>query len=409
MTAYIAILSVFAAILIGFFRKSNTGLISLAFAFVVGLFFAGMSAKDIYNGWPLQLFLRLVSVAILFFMAKENGTMDYIAGLIVRLAKGKNRLLPIFFFLATAVLSAAGPGPIPANSIMIPMALAIAKREKLSDLLMGTMAASGALFGTLSPLSSTGIVAVTLSESVGVTNYFPVFMGLTIASAIEGIILYLILKGYKIPDSKNLAESDREPMTSAQKKTLAVILVFIAGVLFLKQELMFMGFLCVAILSVLNVVDQNRAMKAVPWNTFLMISGVSVLIHVVDQAGGITLLSDGLTHVMNGTTAAPIMAIISGLMSTVSSAVGVVMPTMIPTTAGIAVELAGKVTVSQLVSAVIVGSHLCAYSPLSSMGGLIMANANEETDKDKLFVQLLIVGFGSIVLAALYGFIGLYR
>ena len=198
-------------------------------------------------------------------------------------------------------------------------------------------------------------------------------------------------------------------MNSAQRKTLAVILIFIAGVLFLKFELMFMGFLCVAILSVLNVVDQNRAMKAVPWNTFLMIAGVSVLIHVVDQAGGIALLSDGLTQVMNKTTAAPIMAIISGLMSTVSSAVGVVMPTMIPTTAGIAAELAGKVTVSQLVSAVIVGSHLCAYSPLSSMGGLIMANANEETDKDKLFVQLLIVGFGSVFLAALYGLIGLYR
>ena len=69
---------------------------------------------------------------------------------------------------------------------MIPMALAIAKREKLSDLLMGTMAASGALFGTLPPLSSTGIVAVTLSEEVGVTNYLPIFMGLTVVLRLRG-------------------------------------------------------------------------------------------------------------------------------------------------------------------------------------------------------------------------------
>ena len=43
------------------------------------------------------------------------------------------------------------------------------------------------------------------------------------------------------------------------------------------------------------------------------------------------------------------------------------------------------------------------------MGGLIMANANEETDKGKLFTQLIIVALASTVLAAVWGFLGLYR
>ena len=84
------------------------------------------------------------------------------------------------------------------------------------------------------------------------------------------------------------------------------------------------------------------------------------------------------------------------------------MPTMIPTTAGIASEVGG-VTTSALISAVITGSHLSAYSPMSGMGGLIMANANEETDKGKLFTQLIIVALASTVLAAVWGFLGLYR
>ena len=111
---------------------------------------------------------------------------------------------------------------------------------------------------------------------------------------------------------------------------------------------------------------------------------------------------------MTSATAAPIMAVIGGLMSLVSSAVGVVMPTLIPTTAELAADVGG-VTVSSLISAIIVGSHLSAYSPMSGMGGLIMANVNEETDKNKMFTQLILISAVSTVFAGLLGFTGLYR
>ena len=82
----LSICALIAAIAIGFFRKVNTGLMGIAFAFLIGHFLAGMSAKDIMNGFPLQLFLRLVGVFLMFFMAKTNGTMDLIAILIERIS-----------------------------------------------------------------------------------------------------------------------------------------------------------------------------------------------------------------------------------------------------------------------------------------------------------------------------------
>lgn len=404
----LSILALIVAIAIGFFRNVNTGLLGISFAFFIGIFFAGMSANDIMKGFPLQLYLRLVGVSLLFFMAKTNGTMDLIAAFIERVSRGKNRLIPIFFFFANSILTALGPGPLPANSIMIPLGMAVARREKISDLLMGTMVASGALFGTLFPLSSTGIVAITLSEGVGVTRYFPIFCGLTIAAFIEGIILYAVLGGWKLKNHEVESRGEKIEITKEQKITVLVIALFVIGVLVMKYELYLMAFLASTVLAALGLVKQNEAIKSVPWGTFLMIAGVNMLITVIEFVGGIAMIADTLSSVMTPVTASPIMAVIGGLMSTVSSAVGVVMPTMIPTTAGIASEVGG-VTTSALISAVITGSHLSAYSPMSGMGGLIMANANEETDKGKLFTQLIIVALASTVLAAVWGFLGLYR
>lgn len=82
-----------------FFRKVNTGLLGISFAFLVGTFFAGMSANDIMGGFPLQLYLRLVGVSLMFFMAKTNGTMDLIAAVIERVSRGKTALSRFSFSL----------------------------------------------------------------------------------------------------------------------------------------------------------------------------------------------------------------------------------------------------------------------------------------------------------------------
>lgn len=403
----LAILALITAIAIGFFRKVNTGLLGITFAFLVGTFFAGMSANDIMKGFPLQLYLRLVGVSLMFFMAKTNGTMDLIAHAIEKVSRGRNRLVPIFFFFANAVLTALGPGPLPANSIMIPMAMAVAKREKISDLLMGTITASGALFGTLFPLSSTGIVASSLAAEVGVTNYWPIFWGLTLAALLEGIILYVLLGGYRLQNHP-VSGKEKITVTTEQKFTILIIFLFVVGVLVMKYELYLVAFAAATFLASFGLVRQNEALKAVPWGTFLMIAGINILITVVDQVGGIEMVSSALSGIMTSRTAAPVMAVIGGLMSLVSSAVGVVMPTLIPTTADIAADVGG-VTVSSLISAVIVGSHLSAYSPMSGMGGLIMANVNEDTDKNRFFTQLIIISAVSMLFAGLLGFTGLYR
>ncbi len=94
-----------------------------------------------------------------------------------------------------------------------------------------------------------------------------------------------------------------------------------------------------AMLLLLEVVDQEKAIYGIPWSTLILVSGVAILVNVVNIAGGIDMLSAILASIMTERTAPGILAITSGFMSAVSSASGVVMPTLIPTIPNIVSEI----------------------------------------------------------------------
>ena len=87
------------------------------------------------------------------------------------------------------------------------------------------------------------------------------------------------------------------------------------------------------------------------------------------------------------------MILTGGAMSAVSSATGVVMPTLIPTAPEIAAQMGGTVSVASIVS----------------MGGIAMACSNEGTDKSKLFNSFLLSAILAVVGCALLALTGFYK
>ncbi|MDW0077968.1 Na+/H+ antiporter NhaC family protein [Clostridioides difficile] len=141
------------------------------------------------------------------------------------------------------------------------------------------------------------------------------------------------------------------------------------------------------------------------WSTIVMVLGVGAMMTIVDAAGGIDLMSNALSSLMNSKTATPIMSISAGLMSMVSSALAVVYPTMMPMCVDIA-KAVGGVDPLALIAAVGVGGSLAGVSPLSTGGALILAamgsskkDFNKE-EQNKVFVQLFIMSaVGLLVIA----------
>ena len=107
------------------------------------------------------------------------------------------------------------------------------------------------------------------------------------------------------------------------------------------------------------------------------------------------------------------MAFTASGMSVISSAQGVVMPTLIPTVPGF-VEAVPGVSAQSLVSAVGLGAYATGISPLSTTGANVMANygtvyAPDAKEEKKLFNQLLIMAGCCWLGYTIAGLLGLYN
>ena len=141
------------------------------------------------------------------------------------------------------------------------------------------------------------------------------------------------------------------------------------------------------ILLLLGVTTEKEALATVPWGTIIMVCGMGIMVSTVSHAGGITYLTNALTPFINSDTATPIMVASAAMMSSVASAMGVVMPTLIPVAIGLGNNLG--IEPSSLIYGVVLGAHLSTVSPFSTLGALSLSSVDNSVDKHKMFVQLI--------------------
>ena len=132
--ALISLIALVMAIAIGYFRKLNTGILSIGFAFLIGVFLVGLEAKQIIGGWPLKLFFVLLGMTFLFSIAGVNGTLKLVAQKVIYVTGGNRKLIPIAFFVMSGMLAAIGPGNIAICALILPIAMAVSSEENISPL-----------------------------------------------------------------------------------------------------------------------------------------------------------------------------------------------------------------------------------------------------------------------------------
>jgi len=405
--ASLSILAILAAIAIGTLGRVNIGLVSIAFAFLIGHFLVGLPASQIVAGWPIGLFFMLLGMTLLFGIARVNGTLTVLAERVVAATTGRTRLIPPAFFLMAGGIAAVGAGNIVVCAVVLPIAMTLSAEHRISPLLMATMVIAGSNAGGLSPLAPTGIIANTLSAEQGFDIAAGIFTKQIIGQTILATLLYFTLKGHRLEPRRPIEGGDSPAfhMDRAQLTTVAVLLLVVACIVFAGWDIGLTAFTGAVILLFLKGAGENPAMQSIPWGTILLVCGVTVLVKVAEQAGGIDLLSQQLTRLMTDRTAAPVMALIGGTLSLVSSASGVVLPTLIPTVPGLVAETGGDST--RIISAIVMGAHMVTNSPISTLGALAVASAGFGAERDRLFGQLFLVGIAGLFYAAAIVYLGI--
>jgi di/tricarboxylate transporter len=393
------------ALVVSMTSRINVGWLGLAFAWIIGVYVAGLRPEVVMAGFPVSLFITLTGVTLLFAIAEANGSLAALANRAIRLARGNARVIPILFFVIACALSSIGPGAVSTVALLAPLAMIMGHQAGVPHFLTALMIANGANAGNLSPFSSVGVIANSAMAKAGLAGYEGrVWLANFAAHVLVGAAAYLWLARRGTPPASSGATtevSEVAPLTSRQWLTLALIALWIAGVLVLTFNLGLSAFAAAAILLVAGAADEATAVRRVPWAIVMMVCGVSVLIGLLERTGGMDLFTELLARTASARTIDGVIAFVTGAISTYSSTSGVVLPAFLPTATALVEKVGGGDPLAVALS-INVGSSIVDVSPLSTIGALCVAAVADPIAARRLFRALLIWGFSMILVGALF-------
>ena len=424
----------------------NMGALAFVGAFLLGSVVLGMSTSDILASFPGGLFLTIVGVTYLFAIAQNNGTIDLLVRGAVRLVGSKVALIPWVMFAITAVITAVGALSPAAVAIIAPIALSFAAKHKINPLMMGMMVIHGAQAGGFSPIA---VYGVTVNGIIAKTELDASPMAIFLASFIFNlaiaVVLFIVLGGSKLLSTRTgrlveqAAESrmavsvgaraagatlrdcspDSTPSGTAGKETTGsspaggssdgsraranvAQLVTIAGLIALavislgfKVDVGFVSITIAIVLALVSPAAQKGAINKISWSTVLLICGMLTFVGVLEEAGTIKFVSDGVAHLGMPLLAALLICYIGAVVSAFASSTAILaalIPLAVPFLAS------GEIGAVGVIAALAVASTIVDVSPFSTNGALVLANAPEDVDKDKFYKQIL--AYSGIVVAA---------
>ncbi|GGE42206.1 membrane protein [Pullulanibacillus camelliae] len=413
----VSLLAVLVAVVVGYFRRTNVGIITIGLALVLAEIYH-IDSKEIIAGFSSSLFVSMTGVIYLFSIVRQNNTLHLIEAKILSLVKHRVWIIPIVMYLLGFVLTAIGPGAIPNLAIIPLVGASLAVATGFEPLMLSLIGIAGIWGGRMVPITPEGILVKGLLTKQGLApDMTPIFLGLLITSVVMAILPYLYYKGWKPKPVSKTLETEVVKFNWHQIMTLIGILVMVVCATVFQMNVGLVAFLIGAILVAFGAADEKESIKSIPWNVLLLILGVGMLMEIVVSSGGIDLLSKGLLSVMGPHTSTAFMELAAGIMSLFSSAIGVVFPTLIPTASHIASSFHGAVSPYALTTAVVVGSTITGLSPISEAGALIIAATSANADKDdsdkkdinKMFIQLIAWALVALIVAFLLAILGVYK
>ena len=406
--AVISVCALALAVLVSCVSRLNVGVLSIALAWIVGVYIGGMPVTTIMGGFPSQLFLTLAGVTLLFGLAQSNGTLERLTHHAVRLCRGNLGTIPMMFFVLGLAIASMGPGNIAAAALLAPIAMPTAARAGIPLFLMAIMVGNGANAGSLSPFAPTGIIVNGLMARNGLPGFeMQSYVYNLLAHTFVAFVGYALFGGLKLfrAGTEVAAPVDTEgdslsgPFERRHWITIVVIATMIVLAIGANIHVGMAAFAGAVILVLTGAADDGEGIKRMPWRVIVMVCGVTVLISLVEKAQGVDLMASLVAKISSANTVTGIVGFLTGIVSVYSSTSGVVLPAFLPIVPGLAEQLPGASALGIAMS-MNVGGHLVDMSPLSTLGALCIAGASADESRP-LFNKLLAWGLSMTVVSAL--------
>jgi Na+/H+ antiporter NhaD/arsenite permease-like protein len=390
-------------------RHINLGLAMLPAAFVLAEI-AGITPKQLYQGFPTSLVILILGVMFLWNHARNSGLADLIVHRTVELARGRVWLLPWVTCALSAAICAIGALPAAALVITLPVAIRMAEQENIRPALMGIVTIQGACIGGFSPISPWGSLVSAQATHAGLPFLSGHFMLAQIAlNLIVACIAFFAFGGAELIRREAVASVPKSPMASGagwhltvyQWSSLVAVCVFVAMVL-MKFDVGLSAFAIGIVLHIAFRGECQKAIAALPWGIIIMIAGLIIYVSLLEQLGVLHVLGEKLTSVDNPSLVLMAVTYLGTLVANFESSsvavLGLVIPVAVKSLANSPSEVINSLSLAMVAGSVTV----IASSPFHLCGGIVLA---ETRGDNRTFKDLLIWTAATSALLPLCGLI----
>jgi di/tricarboxylate transporter len=403
----------------------NMGVLALVAAFIIGGAYTDLLAEDIALLFPGDLFVLLVGITYLFAIAQSNGTIGWMVHASVRAVGGRLAVIPWVVFVVAGILTAVGALSPAAVAILAPLALGVAARYGISQLMMGLMVVHGAQAGGFSPISVYGVIVngvvarADLPSNEGVIFLASLVFNTLVAAAVFVAFGGLPLLRRKVTDEadvRNASESrsreeaqetasagdrggtepdeeDVQRLTFPRALTLVGLVVLALTVVIFDLDVGFGALVVALVLTLASPSTSKGALNGISWSVVLLVGGVLTYVSVLEEIGTITYVGNTVADLGAPLLVALLLCYLGGIVSAFASStaiLGATIPLAIP------FLREGTVGAVAMIAALSVSSTVVDVSPLSTNGAIVLANG-VDVDRQVFFRRLLT--YGAIVVA----------
>lgn len=413
-----------------FGNKFNAiGLISMFFAYAIGVFGMGLKASAVVGMFPAKILFTIIGICWLFGYANENGTLRQITLILVYKFRKFPSLLPWIFFLIAGIICMTGASPYAPNAVLMPIMISVCLATGMNPLFGSLMVNLGAYIGAQVPWGQgANIQRGILEESIHAGEIEAIlwngYVACTLFAVISGILVFILFKGWKAKVTDTSFITKPEPMNPAQKKTFALIILLVVlmvvpsllgllgvqpmAALSKKLDISLVCITLAMVAALLKLADAKVVVnRHIPWNTLMMLAGVSMLVGVASEGGAVDLIGNWIGGNVSTALIVPMFVLLSAFMSVFAAGSSVVVPTLFVLVPSVLATASG-INYHALYAGIAIGANASAVSPFSGGGSLTLANIKQDDIREKMFMPLILSAFGLSVVAALLGAFGLY-
>ncbi|GHF05333.1 hypothetical protein GCM10017786_43500 [Amycolatopsis deserti] len=382
----------------------NIGILAFVAAFLIGTAALGLDDEQIFEGFPVSLFVTIVGVTYLFSIAQRNGTIDLLVAQGVRLVRGRVALIPWVLFVVAAVLTAFGTFTPAAVALLVPIGMSIAFRHGMSPLMMGMMIICGAHAGAFSPIAVSGaLVNGMIADTPLSVPAWAVFLASFGFNLVLSALTFVLLRHRTQAAPEDTATgTSAEPAVASvgwrQWLTLALLAGLVVGALVFHLQIGFLALAAGALLALVDVKNQAKAVEGISWSTILLVAGMVTYVGILEKAGTIDMISEHAAEVGAPLVVALLLCLTVAITSAFASSTAIltaIIPIAVP------LLLSSHLSAAGLVAALAISTTIVDVSPFSTNGALVLSNARG-VDRQRFYRQIIgytcgIVAFGPVL------------